>query len=188
VARRRDVATETGTQTTGLNPSTAVIRAAEDPPSDPTSKHREAEPLALLFFCADPPPGSGTYSEHRPGSKDDFSSSSSTTFPLTRTARWKRSRRRALLSRMSSKKQQRAQDCSCLPSSNPIVALWLLLVPLVVSFCGAVLSFVKLARSLEALGRKHTVHATDVCQLVARGAEEIGPRSRRAASYERLVL
>lgn len=45
------------------------------------------------------------------------------------------------------------------PSSNPLVALvWLLLVPLVVSFCGAIFVFVRLARSSESLGRSAAVY------------------------------
>jgi MFS family permease len=45
------------------------------------------------------------------------------------------------------------------PSSNPLVALgWLLLVPLVVSVCGAIFVFVSLARSSENVGRSAAVY------------------------------
>lgn len=45
------------------------------------------------------------------------------------------------------------------PSSNPLVALgWLLLVPLLVSLCGAVFVFLRLARSSESLGRSAAVY------------------------------
>lgn len=45
------------------------------------------------------------------------------------------------------------------PSSNPLVALgWLLLVPLVVSFCGAVFVFVGLARGSQIIARSVAVY------------------------------
>ena len=45
------------------------------------------------------------------------------------------------------------------PSSDPLVALgWLLLVPLVVSFCGAIFVFVRLARSSGSVGRSAVVY------------------------------
>lgn len=45
------------------------------------------------------------------------------------------------------------------PSSNPLVALvWLLLVPLLVSFCGAIFVFVSLARSSGRVRRSAAVY------------------------------
>jgi MFS family permease len=45
------------------------------------------------------------------------------------------------------------------PSSNPLVALgWLLVVPLLVSFCGTIFIFVSLMRSTERVRRSATVY------------------------------
>jgi hypothetical protein len=54
------------------------------------------------------------------------------------------------------------------PSSDPLAALgWLLVVPLLVSLCGAIFVFVSLARSLGRVGRSAAVYRIVVLAAVA---------------------